>query len=212
MADRADARPIVVIGAGGHAKVVIELLRATGWAVVACTDADTSARTVLGVPVVGDDTALPRLRAEGIGAAFVAIGANAVRERVGAKLAAMGFDRPAAISPLAALSPTARIGAGVAIMAGAAINADAAIGDFAIVNTRAGIDHDGEIGQAAHIGPGCALAGCVRVGARSFLGAGCTVIPQIGIGSDVIVGAGSVVVRDLADGVKAYGTPARVHG
>lgn len=204
------AKPLVVIGAGGHAKVVIELLRFEGWNVVACTDADPTPRLVLGVPVVGDDDQLERLRSTGVEAAFVALGANAVRQRVGLQLLDIGFALPSATRLAAFVSPTARIGRGVAIMAGAVVNAAADIGDFSILNTQAGVDHDGRIGVAAHIGPGCSLAGCVGIGARTFLGVGCSVIPHILIGDDVVVGAGSVVVRNLPNGVKAYGRPARI--
>ena len=204
------SEPIVVLGAGGHAKVVIELLRENGWLVVACTDADPTPRTVLGVPVVGDDGKLDDLRREGVGAAFVALGNNRLREKISNRLLESGFAMPSAISRSAAVSHTARIGRGVAIMSGAAINADSIIGDFAIINTQAGVDHDGVIGRSVHIGPGCALAGCVTVGDRSFLGAGCNVIPDIVIGYDAIVGAGSLIIRDIPPQAKAYGSPARI--
>ncbi|QBM76835.1 acetyltransferase [Sphingomonas sp. AAP5] len=202
------SQDIVVLGAGGHAKVVIDLLRETNWRVVALTDADDTARTVMGVPVVGTDEKLEELWRNGIRAAFVALGSNALRERIGDRLLARGFALPAAVSTRAAVSPSAQIGQGVAVMAGAAINAEAVIGDFAIVNTQAGVDHDCVIGRGAHIGPGSALAGCVRIGARSFLGVGCNVIPEKTIGSDVMVGAGSLVIRDLPDGCLAFGAPA----
>lgn len=204
------SQDIVVLGAGGHAKVVIDLLRETNWRVVALTDADDTARTVMGVPVVGTDTKLEDLWRNDIRAAFVALGSNALRERIGDRLLQRGFALPSAVSTRAAVSASAQIGRGVAVMAGAAINAEAVIGDFAIVNTQAGVDHDCVIGRGAHIGPGSALAGCVRVGARSFLGVGCNVIPEKTVGSDVMVGAGSLVIRDLPDGCLAFGAPAVV--
>ncbi|MEO6376629.1 MAG: hexapeptide transferase, partial [Caulobacteraceae bacterium] len=130
--------PVVVVGAGGHAKVVIELIRAEGrYEVVALLDADTTPRQVLGVEVVGDDDALPRLRVDGIANAFIALGGNALRLKVGGRARAAGFELVNAISPMAVISPTARIGAGVAVMAGAVINAEARVEDFAIVNTNA---------------------------------------------------------------------------
>ncbi|QIL01457.1 acetyltransferase [Sphingomonas sinipercae] len=203
------ARAVVVIGAGGHAKVAIEALRHSGWNVVGCTDPDGSSRQVVGADVLGDDSLLPELRSAGIRFAFPALGNNAVRERIGRELIAMGFELPNALGPQTIVSPSAKLGVGVAIFAGAVINAEAAVGDFAIINTNASVDHDCVIGSAAHIAPGCALAGCVKIGDRAFVGAGSSVIPNIEIGTDSTVGAGSSVVRDIPSGVTAFGVPAR---
>lgn len=207
----ADAdRAVVVIGAGGHAKVAIEALRHSGWTVVGCTDHDPTPRTLVGADVIGGDDRLPALRSSGIKFAFPALGSNSLRERIGDQLLAMGFELPTATGPHSAVSPSARIGAGVAIFGGAIINADAVIEDFAIINTNASVDHDCVIGRAAHVAPGCALAGCVRVGSRTFVGAGSSIIPGITIGADSMIGAGSTVVRDIPGGVTALGVPARI--
>jgi UDP-perosamine 4-acetyltransferase len=209
--DEAVTGPLVIVGAGGHAKVIVDLLRAAhpGLELIGFTDLDARPRAVAGLPVLGDDGELERLRAEGVALAFVALGDNRGREAVGARLAALGFRLPQAVSLRAAVSPSVRIGRGVAVMAGAVINADAAIGDLAIVNSGAVVEHDVEMGVATHVGPGCAVAGSVRVGARSLLGVGASVAPGVIIGADVVVGAGACVVRDLADGVVAMGVPAR---
>lgn len=201
---------VVVIGAGGHAKVAIEALRYSGYSVIGCTDFDTTPRSVVGVNVLGGDDQLPEIRSAGVRHAFPAIGNNAIRERKGAELAALGFELPIAAGPAATVSPSARIGRGVAIFGGAVINADARIEDFAIVNTNASVDHDCRIGYAAHVAPGCSIAGCVEVGDRALLGAGTCVIPNIRIGSDTVIGAGSVVIRDLPSNVTAVGVPARI--
>jgi UDP-perosamine 4-acetyltransferase len=203
------SRSVVVVGAGGHAKVAIEALRFSGWHVVGCTDFDPSPRTVVGARLLGGDELLPSLRDQGVQFAFVALGNNKVRQTKSDELLELGYELPAAIGPNAAVSQTAKIGRGVAIFGGAVINAEATIGDFAIVNTNASIDHDCVIGTAAHVAPGSALAGCVEVGDRTFLGAGTTVIPGVKIGKDGMVGAGSVVVRNLPDRVLAVGVPAR---
>jgi UDP-perosamine 4-acetyltransferase len=203
-------RAVVVVGAGGHAKVAIEALRYSGWTVVGCTDFDPTARSIVGAPLLGQDELLPQLREAGVQFAFPALGGNQLRESMAERLINLGFDLPSAIGPNVACSPTATIGAGVAIFGGATVNADASIGDYAIINTNASIDHDCVIGRAAHIAPGCALAGRIKVGDRTFVGAGTTIIPGISIGADTMVGAGSVVVRDLPGGVTAFGVPARV--
>jgi UDP-perosamine 4-acetyltransferase len=203
---------VVIIGGGGHAKVVIESLRAGGGAVTAIIDADPTPREVLGVPVVGDDLALPTLRGQGLSKIFVAIGDNRLRQKLGRKAVDHGFALVNAIHPSAIVSPSARLGQGVAVMAGVAINADSWVEDMAIINTGAVVDHDGRLGAACHVGPASALAGGVSVGARAFLGVGARVIPGVSIGADTIVGAGGVVVRDLPDSVLAIGVPAKIKG
>jgi len=200
---------IVVVGASGHAKVVIELLREMGAKVDFCVGEDGSPDSCLGVPVLKGDAHLERLREEGYSRAFVAVGSNEARARLGESVQRLGYELVNAISPRAVLSPTVRIGKGVAIMAGAVVNAESVIGDLAIVNTGATVDHDCQLGAAVHIAPQCGLAGNVTVGAGSFLGIGCKVIPRVRIGAGVTVGAGSVVVRPLPDGVLAMGVPAR---
>jgi UDP-perosamine 4-acetyltransferase len=212
MSSTLDIGGVVIIGGGGHAKVVIESLRASGKAVAAIVDADPTPRSVLGVPVVGDDLALADLRGQGLSELFVALGENRLREKLGGKARDLGFTLVNAIHPSAVISPTARIGEGVAVMAGVAINADSRIGDLAIVNTGAVVDHDCVLGAACHLGPATALAGNVTLGDRAFLGVGARAIPGVTIGADAIVGAGGVVVRDLPDGVLAVGVPAKIKG
>ena len=203
--------PVVIVGSGGHAKVVIELIRAEGrYQVKGCTGLGESGFVLGDVPILGTDSVLPAMLANGAKKAFVAIGDNHLRLRLLAQVLEMGFELINAISPNAVVSPSATLGRGIAIMAGAIINASAEIGDGAIINTNAGVDHDCRIGRGAHIGPGSTLAGNVEIGCESFLGARTCVIPGVRIGSRAIVGAGSVVVRDIPDDVTAMGVPARI--
>ncbi|MDG2521280.1 acetyltransferase [Caulobacter segnis] len=206
------AGPVIVLGAGGHAKVVIELLRASGHEVFGVLDADPTPRTVVDAPVIGDDSRLESLKAEGVTHAFIAIGDNGLRLRLGRKAQRAGLELVNAVSPFARVSPSARLGVGIAIMAGAVINAESDIRDLAIINTGAVIDHDGLICEAAHVAPGCALAGDVTVGQRAFLGVGSSVIPGRHIGEDAVVGAGACVVHDIPASALAMGVPARVTG
>ncbi len=200
---------VVVIGAGGHAKVCIELLRASSIPVAFCVGGDDSGESCLGVPVLKGDHHLGHLRGEGYALAFVAIGSNALRQRLGASVRALGYRLVNAISPRAIISPSARLGEGVAVMAGAVINADSTIADLAIINTSASVDHDCRIGEAAHIAPQCGLAGNVSVGARAFLGIGSRVIPDISVGEDVVAGAGSVIISHITSGMRVAGVPAK---
>jgi UDP-perosamine 4-acetyltransferase len=202
---------VIVLGDSGHAKVCIELLRSMGRRVDFCVGV-SGVKECLGVPVLHGDEHLGALRGKGHAEAFVAVGANGPRRRLADMTRTLGYTLVNAISPRAIISPTARLGYGVAIMAGAIVNADAVIGDLAIINTGACVDHDCLIGVAVHIAPLCGLAGNVSVGDGSFLGIGCKVIPEIEIGQDVVLGAGAVVVRNIPNGAKAFGVPARTTG
>lgn len=203
-------QPVIIVGAGGHAKVCIELLQAMGETVLCCVGASDSPPTCLGLPVLHGDHHLARLREEGHTRAFVALGPNRLRAKLGQQVRELGYELVNAVSPAAVVSPSARLGAGIAIMAGAVINAEASIGDLAIVNTGATVDHDCSIGAAVHLAPQCALAGNITVGAGTFLGVGCKVIPGIDIGTYSTIGAGAVVIGQVPSNVTAVGVPARV--
>jgi len=201
---------LVLLGAGGHAKVVLEAIHAVGaYTVVGLVDPHPPSRLVLGVPVLGGDEVLVDLKRQGVSAAVVALGGNAVRQRVAAQLLALGFDLPPIVHPAALISPSAGIGAGAVVMARAVVGTQTRLADLVIVNTGAVIDHDNDIGAAAHVAPGCALAGAVRVGARALVGVGSAVRPGVTIGADAIIGAGSAVVADVPAGLTVGGAPAR---
>ena len=203
-------RSIVVIGAGGHAKVVIEAVQATGrFDIVGATDPGAVAGRILDMPILGDDSVLPSLRSQGVSDAVIALGENDERLRVAERALELGFLLPAIIHPEALVAPSARIAHGAVIMARAVVGTDSDVGRLAIVNTGAILDHDNVIGEAAHVAPGCALAGWVHIGALSLIGVGSAVRPKITIGRNVIVGAGSSVVVDLDDGAVVGGVPAR---
>jgi UDP-perosamine 4-acetyltransferase len=204
---------IVVVGAGGHAKVVLESLAASEVnEIVGLTDPDRGKWGTLlgGYPVLGGDDVLPTLRGEGVDGAIIALGANRLRSRLFEHAIALGFKMVNAIHPRSWISPSARIGDGVVVMAGAVINANARIGDNVIINTGATVDHDCHVGNHAHIAPGCHLGGNVQVGTGTLVGIGASVIPDKRIGQWSIVGAGAVVVRDLPDNCIATGVPAAV--
>lgn len=200
---------IIVVGAGGHAKVCIELLQAQGDNISYCVGNPDSPDTCLGIPVLKSDDHLIALREEGYERVFIAIGSNPVRNKLAKKAVECGYHLVNAVSPAAVVSPSASLGVGIAIMAGAVVNAETQIGDLCIVNTGATIDHDCVIGQAVHIAPQCALAGNVQVGNLSFVGVGSKIIPGIHIGDSVMVGAGSVVISNIGPATTVVGVPAK---
>lgn len=206
------ARKIVIVGAGDHAKVVVEALTAQAdrFQIVGLVDPNAKTGSVMGFPVLGDDGLLPDLRAGGVNAAVIGVGSNVLRIKLGDMARAMGFELPAIVHPAAWVSPSAQLGAGVSVMARAIVGTLARLEDLVILNSGAIVEHDNRIGAGTHIAPGATLAGAVRVGQRVLLGAGCTVCPYVSIGDDVVVGAGSVVVEDIPSGVTVCGVPARV--
>ena len=206
-----DRPPLVIMGAGGHAKVVIDmLLERDEYRLAGCVTHEPGAAEILGVPVLGDDEALAGVYASGVRHAFVAVGNNRVRADRLQHVRALGFTVVNAISRHAIVSTRVTLGAGVAIMPGAVINVDSVVEDGAIINTGATVDHDCRIGAFAHIAPGTHLAGNVTVGEGTFLGVGTAVIPRCAIGAWTMIGAGSAVVRNIGDHVTAVGVPARV--
>jgi sugar O-acyltransferase (sialic acid O-acetyltransferase NeuD family) len=207
---------LLLLGAGGHARVVAETALATGrFSRIAFLDdrctGPAQLPEQLGWPVIGPFSAAldPEVRLQ-FPAALVAIGNAAVRLQWLPRLVAAGYELPIVVHLTAWVSPSARLGFGSVVFAQAAIQAQAVIGSGAILNTACSVDHDAQLGDGVHICPGAHVAGEVQVGDRSWIGIGASVIQQIRIGADVTVGAGAAVVRDLPDGVTAVGVPARV--
>ncbi len=201
---------VVVIGAGGHAKVCVEILQSMGERVAFCVaDGDSPLRWCVGVEVLLGDAYLAELAASGYRRIFVALGENLTRSRLAFEAVSLGFELVTAISPSAVISPSAKIGKGVVIMPTAVVNAEARIDDLCIVNTGATIDHDCVLGRGVHVAPQCGLAGGVRVSDWAFLGAGTIVLPNISIGTEAVVGAGAVVVANVPDGALCKGVPGR---
>lgn len=204
------SKRVLVIGGGGHAKVVIELLQESGYEIPFCITAENFDEAIFDIPILKGDFNLGGLYDEGFRNVFVAIGNNAIRAKLIVKILGLGFQLVNAIGVSAKISPSAKLGNGIAIMNGVIINALVCIGDGCIVNTGATIDHDCNIGEMVHVGPHCGLAGNVLVGVGAFLGIGAVVKPGVLIGSNAVLGAGSVVISDIPANVIAFGVPAKV--
>lgn len=199
---------IVVIGGGGHAKVVIGALQAAGRLVIAVHDDDaaTWGSALLGVRVVGPISAV---RKEHYEFGVIAIGDNVARKAISEEVKLQWIT---VTHPTAYVHPSVRLGVGSVLCAGAVLQPETKIGDHVIVNTGATVDHDCMIGDFVHIAPGANLAGAVQLGEGAFLGIGSAVIPGVSVGAWTVVGAGGVVTRSLPDHVVAFGVPAKIKG
>lgn len=198
--------PLVLLGAGGHARVVLSLLLAARCEVIGVCDpqlAQAGEKTWRGLAVLGGDEHLhtvdPRTAAIAVGIGQLVGGT--LRQELFERTVRAGFACPALRHPHAWVDESASLADGVQIMAGAVIQPDAHIGRNTIVNTAASVDHDCRLGAHVHVAPGATLCGDVHVGDGAFIGAGATVIQGIHIGAHAVVGAGTVVTRDLP----AYG-------
>jgi sugar O-acyltransferase (sialic acid O-acetyltransferase NeuD family) len=202
---------LLIVGAGGHGKVVAETAEALGrWARIAfLDDRHAGLDGTLRWPVLGAPAEASRWLGE-YDAATIAVGYSATRLRLLELMRAQGFALPALVHPTAWVSPSARLGEGCVVFAQAVIQADAVLGRGVIVNTSASVDHDCRLGDGVHLCPGARLAGEVVVGAASWIGIGSSVIQQINIGANVTIGAGAVVIGNIESGCVAVGVPARI--
>lgn len=206
---RAGEHQVIVIGAGGHARPVVEALLLLGQRIAGLVDHDASRPPVLGQAVLGGLDLLPALRAQGIGGAVIAIGDNAARLRLGDLARGHGFTLPTLVHPAALVSPHASLSEGAQILARAVIGPEALIGRLCLINTGAIVEHECTVDEGAHIAPGAILCGQVRIGARCLMGAGSTTIAGRQIGPDALVAAGAAVTADVAAGGRVGGVPAR---
>ena len=205
---------VVIVGAGGHGKVVLDILqRDRDVNPVGFIDDDkTSHGTIIdGLPVLGGINALPDLiPLHKLDGAIIAIGDNRVRARLFSKLEGLGFKMTRAIHPDALIAHDVKIGEGVVIAAGVVISTGTRIGDNVIINTGVVIDHDNIIEDHTHISPGVNLAGRVTVGKYAHVGLGVTIVEDLTIGENTTIGAGAVVLVDVPANTTAVGVPARI--
>ncbi len=205
---------MVVIGGGGHAKVVIALLKKLGvYEILGYTDLKNNG-SILGVSHLGPDSELEPLSAAkpGLKAAIGIgqVGLGKQRCSILGRLAIPLVAFPPIVSPAAIVNESVILGHGVVIMDGAVINAGASIGCGAIVNTHSTIEHDSVVGDWAHIAPGAIVCGNVHIGDFSMVGAGATVIERIRVASSCMIAAGATVVQTIASAGVYAGTPARL--
>lgn len=202
---------LLVVGAGGHGKVVADIARDCGrWTEIAFLDDKfPESKTVSEWSVVGRLTDAHKFK-DRFPEAIVALGNNKLRLEVLNKLLEDGFGSPVLVHPDASLSRSCRLGAGTVVCAQAAIKIDTDIGLGVIVNAGATIGHDCVLGDGVHVSPGGRVSGGVNVGKCSWLGSGAIVKELVFIGKRVIVGAGTVVINNVPDQVTVVGVPGRI--
>ncbi len=202
---------IVVIGGGGHAKVIISILKKLGnYEIVGFTD-NQNKTPLLKIPYLGDDTQLEALFKNGVTNAAIGVGQikfSDKRKDIVKFLARIGFRFPAIISPGALINEDVQIGKGTVVMDGVIINSGSRIGEFSIINTKSSIDHDCQIGSFTHIAPGVTLCGEVKIGNNVLIGSGANVIQNKSIVDNTLVSAGSSVQKDISQPGIYRGVPA----
>lgn len=209
---RAEQPQVVILGGGGHARVVAETLVALGRAPCGYLAPEPAALAGALGPYLGDDGAIQAAAGAAewvfaLGLGFVDRAGALHRARLLARLDPGRLVSPC--HPAAVIAASARIGAGAFIGPGAIVGTLAEVGIGAIVNSGAIVEHDCRIGANTHVATGSRMGGNVRIGANTLVGAGATILQGVRIGEGVIVGAGAVVLRDVPDGATVTGIPAR---
>lgn len=194
--------PLILLGAGGHAKVLLSLMQAAGLRVLGVSApelVESGALLWRGIPVLHAADDLAEYRPVEVGLVN-GVGAQQARRRLFDRFKARGYVFPVLVHPTAWVDPSAVLGEGVQVMAGSVIQADASLGQNVIVNTQASVDHDCVIEDHVHIAPGASVCGHVHVKTGAFIASGATVIIGIQVGEDAIAGAGASIVRDIEPG------------
>jgi len=207
-------RPVILLGTGGHAKVLLDMLRSTGREVkgILIPEREHWGKDIWGIPVVGGDERINDYRpgdieiVNGIGS----VGDASIRIKVFTDMKRKGFQFATVIHPSAIIAGDVSIGEGVQVMAGAVIQPGCRIGENVIVNTGVIIDHDCRIEDHVHLAPGVVLSGEVNIGSKTHIGIGASVIQGVTVGGSALIAAGAVVVSDIPEGVLASGIPARI--
>lgn len=207
-------KPIIIIGAGGHAQVLLDTLLCMGNSnILGFTDVNAQlwGQRLLNFPILGGDEVLDRYSPEnillvnGLGS----IGSTSLRQKIFLQKKLLGYHFASVIHPSAIISSFVELGEGVQILAGAVVQTNCKIAENVIINTRAILDHDCIIAAHSHIAPNAVLSGGVLLGAGVHVGTGACVIQGITAGSESIIGAGAVVISNVSAKTKVIGIPAR---
>lgn len=205
--------PVILLGAGGHAKVLIDALKLQSVEILGIVDVDTDKKgqELMGVKVMGGDEEVMKYSPQqirlvnGIGSVRV----SPLRRRIFELFKSKGYEFENVIHPASTIACDVELLEGVQIMAGAVIQTGCRLGSNSIINTHASVDHDCRLGNHTHISPGAVLSGGVVVGEGAHIGTGAVVIQGVQIGANSLVAAGAVVTRNVLSDVIVAGVPAR---
>ena len=199
-------KKVIIIGAGGHAKVVADTVRKSGDVVLGFLDDDEAKvrKDFFGAKVLGTISQYSDFVSDAL--FIIAVGSNAARQRISENMSCVWYT---AVHPSASIGEGAVLSAGTFVAAGAVINADAKSGSHTIINTGVVVEHDCRVGDFVHISPNATVCGACSVGELSWLGAGCTIINGLSICKETVVGAGATVIRDIEACGTYVGVPAR---
>lgn len=209
------ALPLILLGAGGHAKVLLALVRAARRCVIGVCDpqlAEGGLKHWRGIPVLGGDDAVYEHHPDqaglinGVGQLVDSSG----RARLYLAMRQRGYHFPALVHPTAWVADDVKLSDGVQVMAGVSIQPDSTIGENSIINTQASVDHDCHIAEHVHVAPGATLCGGVHVGAGAFIGAGSVILQGLTVGDEAVVGAGMTLTRHLAASHTRIGAASRL--
>ena len=203
-------KPIIVIGNGGHASVLVETLVAQQREIKGYT-APQEEKNAFSLSYLGTDNVIATYDPDEVGLVLGlgTVDVSTIRKSIYEHFIAKGYTFTNVIHPTAIIASSVRIGRGVQIMAGAILQTNVSIADNTIINTGSIIDHDGVIGSHVHLAPRVTLSGGVRIGDSCHVGTGVSIIQGITIGDETLVGAGSVVVKNIGDRKTVYGVPAK---
>ncbi|WP_256796024.1 NeuD/PglB/VioB family sugar acetyltransferase [Terrabacter sp. Ter38] len=197
----------VVLGAGGHARSVVDVLERAGHTVAAVSGVVPAGESWHVDVLVDDREAFELLAAQGLHA-VVAVGANPVRARLVRELVARGLSVPPVIAATATVSARSVLGAGSVVLEHAHVGPSSTLGEAVVVNTAAVVEHDCTVGAGSHVAPGAVLLGAASIGELTLVGSGARILPGVTVGSGVTVGAGAVVTTPVVDGETVVGVPA----
>lgn len=199
------SKEVIVIGAGGHGKVIADIIIKSGDRVIGFLDDGCIEKNILGYPILGKTEDCLKYKDKEF---FVAIGNNAVRKKISEKYNMLKFYT--AIHPSAVIAMDVEIGEGSCVMAGVVINTSARIGKHCIINSGSVVEHDNKLADFVHLSPGAVLCGTVSVGECTHIGGGATVKNNTNISGDTVIGVGAAVVKDIDISGVYCGVPARI--
>jgi sugar O-acyltransferase (sialic acid O-acetyltransferase NeuD family) len=205
---------VVLIGSGGHAKVVADILREMGtYEIIGVTVKDTGSHdTFCGYPILGGDEVLPKLINDGVRSVAIGIGGftdNNLRKRVYTKVKALGFRVVSAIHPRTAISGSASLGEGVVIFPGVIINTEVRVGNNVVIATGSTVDHETTVEDHVLISAGVTIGAYASIREGALIALGAKIVSGIQVGKNALVAAGGVVIENVGENARVFGVPAR---